>query len=89
MMARQALLGAWKRYYQNKSREELEQRASAIRERMMVLARLNQRMTKGFVRRDLETALGMSLGVHQQLLGGLTSASRGEYPRGWRGGRDY
>ena len=63
----------------------LEGTASHLEGRMRRLAVVPQRMYKGFVRRELMGACGMSLGVHKQLLGRLTFVPWGGKLKG--GGR--
>ena len=59
--------------------------ADHLEGRMRRLAAFPQTMYKGFVKRELMTAAGMSLGVHKQLLGRLTSVPWGATLKG--GGR--
>ncbi len=88
---RQALRIAWARYYSGCSHEEMltriRERVSYLEGRMRKLARFPQAGYKGFDKRSLTTALGMSLGVHKQLLAGLISVPRGGMMKG--GGRAW
>lgn len=81
-----------KAFYDHYSRLEPAEREAAIRgvaesleERMRRLGRFPDRMYKGFCKSRLVAALGMSLGIHKQLLGGLTSASSGVRVKGGGG----
>lgn len=88
-MNRQRLYEAWHTYYSRRPamavRSVLERRVRWLERKMKRLARLPDRMYKGFDRRGLITALGMSLGIHKQLLWGLTSSSRGVKVKGGGG----
>ena len=85
MMDRQALLRAWKDYYQTTypaidlRSMAMNERAEALVRRMRALACFKQTIYKGFCKRELEYALGMAVGVHKQLLWGVTSFARGGY----------
>lgn len=72
---------SWRGFYANYEETErlslMQGRVNRIVSQMIRLARYPGRMYKDMVKRRLETALGMSLGVHRQLLWGLTSDSRG------------
>ena len=59
--------------------------ASYLEGRMRRLAVFPQTMYKGFVKRELTNALGMSLGVHKQLLGRLTFVPRAVILKGGGG----
>lgn len=76
-MDRQRLFAAWKRHYGllpvAVAAEEMRQRAGRLEGRMRLLALWRGNDFKGFNKRSLTTALGMALGVHKQLLWGLTS----------------
>lgn len=80
-MNRQALFDNWVMYYLTLPEDEvlmaIVERTKVIEGRMVALARFSGRIYKGMRKRALEAALGMSLGVHKQLLWRLTS-----YPRG-------
>ena len=81
-MDRASLYEAWRGFYSGKSRQDaitaITERASFLEERMWRLARYpHQQQWHGIGSRSLQVALGMSLGVHKQLLWGLTSASSG------------
>ena len=82
-MDRMGLYHSWRGFYaalEPSQREvALRERIKKIEGRMILLARFPQRMYKGFAKAKLVTSLGMSLGVHKQLLWGLTSVPRGEY----------
>ncbi len=86
MIDRARLYEAWARFYQGDV-AAIRTRASGIEGRMMTLARRPGRIHRDYVKRELETGLGMSLGVHRQLLGRLTSVPFGGYPGGRRGGK--
>lgn len=79
-MDRQLLYTAWQGFYSGYSDAEalslIEGRVSFIVGKMMRLALYPGKVYKGFPKRSLETALGMSLGVHKQLLWRLTSSPR-------------
>lgn len=80
-MDRGRLYNDWRVFYGNQEEAGrlslIQGRADRIVSQMVRLARSPGRMYKDMVKRRLETALGMSLGVHRQLLWGLTSDSRG------------
>lgn len=90
-MDRGALKSQWERFYSPYTPSEqvtlIEARANRIVSQMMRLARFPERISHGIVKRRLEIALGMSLGVHRQLLWGLTSDSRGGMMRREEGGK--
>ncbi|MBA7556662.1 hypothetical protein ES705_49378 [subsurface metagenome] len=89
-MERMLAYTAWQKYYGERYQGDkrilaVRERAKWIEERMIHLARFPGRMYKGFIKRRLENALGVSLGIHRQLLWGLTSASsRGRIKGGGR-----
>lgn len=82
---RTRLHAAWKDHYelavlrlgQRSAVVEAKARASRLEGKMRQLARRRERYYKDYSRRGLEVALGMSLGVHKQLLWGLTSSPGG------------
>ena len=86
---RPRLLEAWNKYYERFSGEEktrrLGENARLLEGRMRKLAALPQSTYKGYRKRKLEIALGMSLGVHRQLLAGLTFVSSGGRIKGGGG----
>mgnify|MGYP001165743144 CR=1 FL=1 len=93
MIPRNKLFEAWSRYYSGASAHlqgtpgSCEERARSIRARMMELGRSRGYLTKqGFRKREIETALGMSLGVHKQLLAGGSILAQGGYNRREAGG---
>jgi len=75
-MDRRRLYLAWQRYYSRYPREEaikhLGEAIELLVGRMKELGRFPQSNYKGYPKRRLEAAFGMSLGVHKQLLWGLT-----------------
>lgn len=81
MLERERLYKVWWDYYAR--RDPLERRAAleaaicSLEGRMRRLGRFLQQEYKGYDRRHLQTALGMALGVHKQLLGGLTFGPSG------------
>lgn len=86
-MDRQRLYRAWGSYYAFKGSQdpaydvlaELGKRAESIRARMVRLAGFPDRQYHGFVRKRLEVALGMSLGIHRQLSCGVGILALGGY----------
>ena len=80
-MERQQLFEAWYAFYArlepSERRAEMEKRLFSLEERMRFLGRFTERVYHGFTKASLVAALGMAVGVHRQLLGGLTSASSG------------
>jgi len=81
MTDRGKLQYAMARLYDGRERNEiitdLRERLEHLVGRMRQLQRFPQSNYKGFVKAELLAAIGMSIGVHQQLLGRLTSVSRG------------
>ena len=79
-MDRERLKGSWVKYYGMFDAEEvmgrLQMRADFIVGKMMMLARRKGPLYHEIPRIRLMTALGMSLGIHRQLLGRLTSSPR-------------
>jgi len=80
-MDRMKLYLAWRDYYAGKEKEDAIQIArghiSELVRRMRLMGALPGYIYHGMKKRDYQRALGMALGVQQQLLGGLTSVSRG------------
>lgn len=89
-LTRQSLVEAWADYYSDlepsKAMEVASANAQALRERMRCLGKVAGYLYHGFRKRDLTRAYGMALSVHLQVLGGLTSSTRGAYPEGRRAG---
>lgn len=81
-MDRERLKSSWTGYYARFDAaeviERIETQADFIVGKMMMLARLTGPLFHEIPRVRLMTALGMSLGIHRQLLGRLTSSP-------WRG----
>lgn len=81
-MDRERLRVAWEGYYTRvppgERIEEIEKRVGFLVGKMRKLACLPGPLFHEFPKRSLEHALGMSLGVHRQLLWRLTSSP-------WRG----
>lgn len=92
MMDRMALYRAWEYYYSeftpSGQKWLIEEAVETLEGRMRELGRFPQRTYKGFIKRRLETAFGMSLGVHKQLLGRLTFALGRGTLKGGRAGFD-
>ena len=89
MLTRTELYEVWRRHYaarQAVAGAELAKQAEALEKRMRALGRFPAPYYRGFNKRALTSALGMSLGIHKQLLGGLTSSSWGGRVMG--GGRE-
>ena len=87
MTDRQRLYRAWERHYRGCEREVIAARAEVLEGRMKHLGRLPGPMRRGFVKRTLERALGMSLGIHRQLLVRLHPTPGGVYTERVAGGR--
>lgn len=88
-MKRVDLHTAWLRYYRgldrNEALEVVRGHIESIRGRMMTLGRFPQAVWHQFSKRELVSALGMALGVHQQVLAGLRSVPEGGRLRGGGG----
>jgi len=87
-MDRMATAEAWRRSYRGKQRSFIIQ---AERQHVRNLVRVMRRLAcwheaayKGFKVRELRVVLGMALGIHQQLLRGVTLPSRGVTMEGRR-----
>jgi len=90
-MERQRYFDDWLAHYTKMERGaaiiELKSRLERLTGRMKHLARLSQRQeVHGIPIRSLQYTLGLSLGIHQQILRGLTSSPRGCYPERVVGG---
>jgi len=88
-MNRGMLQAAWARYYDGCDRElildDIEGKLEHLVGRMRRLQLIPQTIYKGFIKRELLSACGMSIGVLQQLRGRLTSVPWGATLKG--GGR--
>jgi len=94
-MDRMRLYAAWDDYYrrwlpsQGRTKDdillELRQAISSLRVRMMRLGAWRSPVYHGFKVKELVRWHGMSLGIHQQVLGGLTSLPRGGNLKGGGG----
>lgn len=88
-MDRQACVKAWWRYYAMLEPEDrqgiAEGHVGSLEGRMRELACFPQRICRGFSTRALQIALGMALGIHKQILWGLTSAPWGATLKGGGG----
>ena len=93
-MDRRKLFLAWRDLYQGKEKEEAisiaREHISDLVRRMRLMGVLPGYIYHGMKKREYQKALGMALGVQQQLLWGLTSVSRGRNLRveGGRGRKD-
>lgn len=80
-MDRMKLFLAWRDYYAGKEKEEAiqiaRQHSIDLVRRMRLLGKLPSYTFHQFRKQEIQRALGMALGVQQQLLGGLTSVSKG------------
>jgi len=99
MMSRETLYASWRDFYARGCwrlslakdardpglREELRRRILFLVGRMRMLGALPQLEYHGYNRRSLQAGIGMSLGVHQQLLVGLTSVPGGGRLKGGGG----
>lgn len=94
-MERTRLYEAWTGFYRVKASEGHELRSmiraaiQSLERRMRLLGARPDYLYHGFVKRELEAALGMSYGVHKQLLWGLTSVARVGYNKRVEGGNRF
>jgi len=89
-MDREALLRAWYDHYKRQHAHDivgaLRTNLELLEGRMRMLGRYPQSLFHKINKRALQRALGLSYGVHKQLLWGLTSvSSRGRVRGGGRG----
>jgi len=88
-MDRGKLATGWARYYDGWARDtildDIEGKLGHLVGRMRRLQLFPQTMYKGFIKRELLSACGMSIGVLQQLRGRLTSVPRGVNLKGGGG----
>lgn len=89
-LSRAETYNAWRKHYlalaKGQAISEAARHSQSLEGRMRRLAARRDEDFHGFSRMRLVRAYGQALGVHRQLLWGLTRPSGGEYPLGRRGG---